>query len=356
VADALWMNCPVTGGAPQYTAAELRQDMAFGGAYGGRALGARQGVRPGGSQWQVSVAGTTVSVAPGVGLVDPGLSAPQGPYWVALPAQEDHALTPAHATSPRKDIVVVRVYDHDEDASGLKLARSEYLAGVPGPSPSEPAVPAGAVRVATIDVPASGGGSPAVTVNAPYSVAPGGILPVRNAAEQAAVVAAPGMVLARLDTPALWLWTGAAWAEAGQDAPYCILARTTAQAGIGTNAWTGVAWNSETADPYGLHASGSADVTLAKLGLWLLTARISWAVNITGNRGLRMEVNGSPVGGRSFIRTTETSEPSLELAVQFRNAAVTDTVRVLAYQTSGAPLDLTVTEGGPRMELSWLRP
>jgi hypothetical protein len=211
VPDALWMNCPATGGAPEYTAAELRQDMAFAGLWGGRDLGARQGVRPGGSQWGVTLAGTTLTVAPGVGLVDPGLTIPQGPYWVALPAAETHTLTPAHATSARKDIVVVRVYDHDEDGSGLRVARSEYLTGVAGPSPAEPAVPAGALRIAGIDVPASGGGNPAVTSAPPYTVAPGGLLPVRNQAEQSAIVPYPGLAIWRLDGPGLLVWSGTAW-------------------------------------------------------------------------------------------------------------------------------------------------
>jgi hypothetical protein len=215
MADPLWINCPSPGAAPQYTAGELRQAMALGGVYGGRALGARQGVRPGGTQWSVTLAGDQLTVNPGAGLVDPGLTTPQGPYWVALPLAETHTLTPAHATSPRKDLVVVRVYDTDEDASGLRLARSEYLEGVPAPSPSEPAVPAGAVRVALVDVPASGGGAAVVTFVAPYTVAPGGILPIRNAAEEALVVAAPGLAIYRLDGPGLAIFDGAAWRRAG---------------------------------------------------------------------------------------------------------------------------------------------
>jgi hypothetical protein len=209
--DPLWINCPSPGAAPQYTAAELRQAMALGGVWGGRDLGARQGVRPGGTQWQVSLAGATLTVNPGVGLVDPGLTTPQGPYWVALPAAETHTLTPAHATSPRKDILVVRVYDTDEDASGLREARSEYVAGVPAPSPAEPAVPTGAVKVALVDVPAQGGGNPAVTQAAPFIAAPGGVLLFRSATDQAAAVTHEGQVAYRLDTDRMVVWNGAAW-------------------------------------------------------------------------------------------------------------------------------------------------
>lgn len=216
--DPLWINCPATGG-PQYTAAELRQDMAFGGLWSGRSLGARQGRRPGGTQWDVTLSGSTITVWAGVGLVDPGLSLSQGPYWVSLPQNETQTLVAAHATSPRKDIVTVQVYDADEDASGLRTARSEYVAGIAAPTPSEPAVPAGAVKIATIDVPAQGGGSPVVTMNAPYTVAPGGVLPVRTAAEQAAVTLYAGLLLYRLDLGRILSWDGSAIRTVGPSIP-----------------------------------------------------------------------------------------------------------------------------------------
>jgi hypothetical protein len=209
--DPLWMNCPSPGAPPQYTAAELRQAMALAAVYGGRNLGGRQGVRPGGTQWGVTLSGSTITVDTGVGLVDPGLTTGQGPYWMPLPATETQTLAAAHATLPRKDIIVIAIHDTDEDASGLRTGRSEYIQGTASATPTEPAVPAGSVKIATIDVPASGGGSAVVTQNAPYTVSPGGVLPVRNAAEVAAVVAAPGMLLFRLDTLELLAWTGAAF-------------------------------------------------------------------------------------------------------------------------------------------------
>ena len=208
-ADPLWINA--SAGTPAYSAAELRQAMALPMMYDTRVSGARQGVRPGGGALLVSLVGSTISVARGPALVDPGLTTNQGPYWVGLPAAETHTLTAADAVNPRKDIVIFRVYDHDEDASGLRTARSEYLAGVASGSPAEPAVPAGSFRLATIDVPASGGGSPVVTDRRPYTVATGGILPVRLAGDIAAGEA--GRYRHRLDTGVLEVDTGAAWTQ-----------------------------------------------------------------------------------------------------------------------------------------------
>jgi hypothetical protein len=224
VADPLWINA--SGGAPAYSANEMRQAMALALMYDGRLLGGRQGVRPGGAQLQVSLGGSTISVQPGVACVDPGLSTPQGPYWVAIPATETATLTPADATNPRKDIVVARVYDNDEDSSGLRLARTEYIAGTPAASPSRPATPAGAMRLATIDVPASGGGSAVVTDERPFTVAPGGIVPVRAASDLAAAVA--GRYRHRLDINMLEVDTGSAWVPVGYRGIIAWGQRTTA--------------------------------------------------------------------------------------------------------------------------------
>jgi hypothetical protein len=207
--DPLWVNA--SAGVPAYAANELRQAMAAVLLYDGRPLGARQGIRPGGTGLNVQLAGATITVKAGVGIVDPGLSSPQGPYWVALPADETHTLAAADPTNPRKDLVVARVYDHDEDGSGLRTARSEYTAGVPAPSPGLPAQPAGSIRLASIDVPASGGGSPVVNLDGPYAVAAGGLLPVRTQAAQDALDEYPGLFVYRIDTFTPRVWDGAAW-------------------------------------------------------------------------------------------------------------------------------------------------
>ncbi|MEU8329815.1 hypothetical protein [Micromonospora sp. NPDC048839] len=208
--DPLWIDA--SSGAPAYSAAELRQNMALALMFDGRNMGARAGVRPGGNQLLVSLAGSTITAQPGVLCLDPGLSTPQGPYWVAIPAAETHTLTAADASNPRKDIVVARVYDTVEDSSGLRLARTEYIAGVANPSPAEPSVPAGATRLATIDVPKVGGGSPAVTDRRRYTAAAGGIVPVAADADISAAVA--GRYRHNLATGQLEQDTGTVWRRA----------------------------------------------------------------------------------------------------------------------------------------------
>ncbi|MFL6144096.1 MAG: hypothetical protein ACJ72N_19805 [Labedaea sp.] len=237
VADPLWINA--SAGAPSYSANELRQAMALALMYGGRTLGARAGVRPGGNALQTSIAGATITVRAGVACVDPALTTPQGPYWVCLPSDDTFTLTAAHASLPRKDITVLRVYDHDEDSSGLRKAQAEYITGTAAGSPAEPAVPAGAFRLATIDVPASGGGSPSVTLNFPFAVANGGVIPVRDITQRGLITGYDGLVIERMDRSPRWLEVhdGTAWRVQG--VPICTSAADRDGASGVTNPVTG---------------------------------------------------------------------------------------------------------------------
>jgi hypothetical protein len=216
--DPLWINVSASG-TPSYTANEARAGLAALNQYGGRAVGARSGVRPGPTN-VATYANPTVTVNPHVGTVDPGLSSTQGPYLYALLTAETHTAGAA-TTNPRKDIVVVRIYDHDEDASGFRFGRSELIAGTPAGSPVEPAVPAGAFKIATLDVPniAGGGlGSAVITQNYPFSVAAGGILPTRNAADEGTLTPFAGMTTFRLDSGLFVVrnHTNSAWRYLGE--------------------------------------------------------------------------------------------------------------------------------------------
>lgn len=205
-----------SAGSPSYSARAFRNALSSMMQWNGDPVGGKQGLRPMGGTAVVTLAASTITANLHSGLIAPGWASTTGTYMVALTASETHTLTPADASNPRKDIVIGRVYDHDESASGLRLYRSEYLAGVAGPSPSEPNVPQGAIRLATIDVPQSGGGSPAVTVNNPMTVAAGGLLPIRSQAERAALTTAyEGMSIYRMDRDWWEYHDGALWRVLG---------------------------------------------------------------------------------------------------------------------------------------------
>lgn len=179
--DPKWINA--SSGSPAYNARELRrlESVLLTQAGSPDRFGARQGVHPAGAP-AVSLSGTTVTVQHTKAVVYPGLTTLSGPYVVQL-EQTTHEVPAADGSNDRKDIVVLRVYDDDEDASGMRKAVSEYIAGDPAATPVEKDVPQGAFRMATVDVPADGTGSPTLTYNAPFTVAHGGIVPVRDDSE-----------------------------------------------------------------------------------------------------------------------------------------------------------------------------
>lgn len=202
-----------TAGAPAYNGRAYRNAHAALMAFDGVVLAGRQGVRPTNLGTLVTLVGSTITANTHTGIVSPGWSTVTGSYEVALTVAETHTLTPA-AGSARKDIVIGRVYDDTESASGLRLYRSEYIAGVAG-SGVEPAVPAGGMRLATIDVPASGGGSAVVTINPNWTCALGGLLLVSSVTMRTAIVAHDGQAIYRLDRDWVEIYDGTAWRVQG---------------------------------------------------------------------------------------------------------------------------------------------
>lgn len=204
-----------SSGSPDYDAREFRAAMAGMKGWDGGPIAGRQGIRPmGGSAANVvTLSGSTITVGLHAGEITPGWATTTGTYSVALTVAENHSLTPADATNPRKDIVVGRVYDHDESPNGgLRQYITEYIDGTPGPTPAEDPVPQGAVKLATIDVPFSGNGSPVVTNNYAMTAAAGGIVPVRTSAERDAIVNPhDGMTVYRIDRGWLEMSIGGVW-------------------------------------------------------------------------------------------------------------------------------------------------
>ncbi|MET7649303.1 hypothetical protein ABZS83_37975 [Streptomyces sp. NPDC005426] len=198
--DPTWINGVALDGQ------ELRRVDQLLVMHNGTAMGGRAGVVPGGNGLGVSISGTTITVGAGTAWVH---QTGQGMYRVALASGATATLTAAHATLARIDLVYLRVWDNTVDASGLNKADAVYLAGTASSTPVAP-TPAGTqiyIPLATISVPASGGGSPSVSTTVrPYTVAPGGILPMQSTAP-----ASPYVGQFYDSGTDLFRWNGSAW-------------------------------------------------------------------------------------------------------------------------------------------------
>lgn len=214
--DPLWINAPAPSGDPAYNANELRTAMTVPLPVDVSNVQTRQGVPLGLTNLDTVIDGFTATVRAGRAVMNPALTTTQGPYWVSLPTDEIHPIPPGDAVNPRIDITILRVYDDDEDGSGMRLARSELVTGAPAITPAKPAVPPGAMELAEIDVPADGQGDPVGTITYPFVVANGGILPVRDTADQATVSPLRQLIIARLDQGLFYRALGGSYTRFGE--------------------------------------------------------------------------------------------------------------------------------------------
>lgn len=77
----------------------------------------------------------------------------QGSYLVWNDATKNLTIAAADPTNPRKDIIIARVYDAFYSGSSNEWAL-EVITGTPASTPSEPAVPNNAIKLAVVTVPA----------------------------------------------------------------------------------------------------------------------------------------------------------------------------------------------------------
>ncbi|MFG3495455.1 hypothetical protein [Streptomyces sp. NPDC047928] len=97
-------------------------------------------------------AGMTASVAPGRAVIQS--YGPAGAYPVVLTDYEPITFDDGDASNPRIDLVVLRVYDTQYDASGRTEAVLEIVKGTPAGTPEVPATPDAALPLARVTVPA----------------------------------------------------------------------------------------------------------------------------------------------------------------------------------------------------------
>lgn len=200
---------PIAGppGDPVAVTAEQwrRLDVATTMAHDGHDVAARAGVTAG---LGASVAGMTVTVAPGSGIVTPAVTV-NGSYRVSVSSSTAVTLSARDATYSRHDLVVARVRDSAVDASGQYAASVEVVTGVPSAAPVPPSVPAGALALWVAIVPPSG--TVTLVDRRTYTAALGGVITCTSSTRPAGGSLRPGQVIFETDTSVVQVWTGAAW-------------------------------------------------------------------------------------------------------------------------------------------------
>ncbi|MEW9530753.1 hypothetical protein [Microbispora sp. NPDC049125] len=218
-------------------------------------LAVRSGVKPsaGGVGLQVTQRSTPamyVTVNAGAAFIQ-SPSATGGTYLVHNDAAYDIAITAAHATLGRRDLIVARIFD--AEITGVTNQWTlEVVTGTPAGSPVVPATPSGALPLASILVSAGATSitNAAITDQRVYTVALGGAIP----APATALPANPYTGMAAYDlTNLLPKWySGSAW-RSWQDEGYVTPAYLTSngymtQAALDTAGYKPVTYAVKTAD------------------------------------------------------------------------------------------------------------
>ncbi|MBD3689880.1 hypothetical protein H8R18_01345 [Nanchangia anserum] len=161
---ACFIDANDTGG-PQYSSEDMRALFSLLFAPGPRPLTAEPGVVRG---MDVTLDGAAVSVAAGGVIATSAL----GSFVILNHSKTRLALTPAHATYSRIDLIVARAIVTGDDIGGVV----EIVTGSPAADPQEPQAPAHSLTLATVTVPARG--EPALTVKAAPTPLAGSPTPV----------------------------------------------------------------------------------------------------------------------------------------------------------------------------------
>jgi len=372
-ADPLWIAA--SGGAPEYNPQELRRAQAAYLSQGGTGtrFGARSGLHPASGN-AVTFSNPTITVNNLKGVIHTGITSLTGPYVFQLPSHT-HAIVAAHASLPRKDLIVVRVWDDDEDSSGLRQLDTEYVTGTAAASPAEPSLPSNSFRIATIDVPANNTAGATVTNNYPIAVAAGGVEVVRTDSELTGTASGvyDGMLRWNQATDALEVHDGAStWetiAGAGILAPgtvVAVLRRSTAVSLTNTTSGassTAIPWNIEDLDRLDCWSSGSNPTRYQPnvAGWYTFEASIGMELATGGSvRGTAWRKNGAAFDGnlsRYAVSTWASGFvviPAQTVTVNLNGS--TDYMELAGLQDSGAALNTETGAGAPRMSVTYAGP
>lgn len=348
--DSLWPANAVAG-APSYNGRMLRQTGSVGlaGATTARPLGARSGVRPGTPASTASATSTTWTLQPFAGVADVMTASESGPYSFAFDASATGAVTAAHATLPRKDILYVSITDPAESVGATPTVVRKYLAGTANASPVAPAIP-GTERgfvVAELSVPASGGGSPTVTWVAPYSAGAGGVIPFNTRAQLDAVVLPAGTYGDVFADPVgvnngTYRSTGAKWVKVNGG----VSLRTTSAQTTAATSYTAkaVTWNVEDFDTDGYHdnSANTSQMVAPAAGLYRVSAKLKTTSTAFAS-GVQLGVNGVADAASRVINSEEPSAGAYATVTRTYSLNAGDYVEVFSLGEA-SNLQITIAE------------
>lgn len=210
------------------------------------------------------------------------------------------AITAAPASNSRIDVIWVK---HNDDTTGDANALPVFgvTAGVAAASPTKPAIPTGALELATLRVyagtTAANGGANTLVNTFAMTVARGGLVPFRDLAEIALWTnAIVGQQVVALDTGVIYVRSSTAWVPATFSASI-LMRRSAAVGNIASASYTNISpstfWTEASRLGFNVYANG---VTIPFSGIYrvsytLATTAIACIAGITINKSASVNLN-----------------------------------------------------------------
>lgn len=137
-------------------------------------------------------------------------------------------------------------------------------------------------------------------------------------------------------------WVVVVGAEASPTVSEGARVYNSANISISNNAWTSLTFNTERFDDNSFHStvSNTSRLTAPGAGLYLIWGNVEWAVNATGNRNMRLLLNGTTVIAQ--VSEAATGEYRYQVSTIYSLSA-SDYIELQVLQTSGGALNAVVS-------------
>lgn len=137
--------------------------------------------------------------------------------------------------------------------------------------------------------------------------------------------------------------TPGTWVEFGRVADIGVGIHKSVNISVNNAAWTALTWDVEDWDSAADYWTGSSALIVRTPGTYIISGAASFANNVTGNRGLRIRINAATTVAQDMrLAAGGTDTTDIPITEQF-NLALNDAVRLEAWQTSGAALNVVAT-------------
>lgn len=248
----------------------------------------------------------------------------------------------APASNSRIDVIWVKHNDNTTgDADSLPVFG--VTAGVAAPAPTKPAIPTGALELATLRIysgtTATNGGSNTLTNTYQMTSARGGIVGFRTKADlDLWTTAQPWQRAVVLANGSEWKWSGSTWLPLTAGTKTTYKRPSTAMA---TNASLAAIPSMAVVFDGGDFTHAAGVFTCVKAGTYRVDLSVSWAANAAGGRAVRLLQAGSASETRSMVTPTPTAGIDYNVSLFGLFTCIAgDTITAMAQQSSGGNLNV----------------